>query len=171
MVAGMGAKMVTRGCGRLGLLLLAGGLLRAAAPVFLAISGPALKERMVLASPVQATCYCGPVAQFMQAAVSGEYVTVDPESLKGRPYLDLRFYWGPEWVRYAEAGGRGESLRPDQANQRGRFYPAAGSMPAIVEVDASPDFPGKPVDSPYRTISDRGLQMLKELGLPVRIDR
>jgi len=161
--------MVMRRCGRIGLML-AGGLLHAAAPVFLAISGPALQERMVLASPEHATCYCGPVAEFMQAAGSGEYVTVDPESLKGRPYLDLRIYWGPEWVKYAAAGGRGASLRPDQANQRGRFYPATGTMPAIVEVDTSPDFPVRPVDSPYRTISERGLQMLKEMGLPIRID-
>jgi hypothetical protein len=63
-------------------------------------------------------------------------VEMDAASLKGRLYLYLSEYWGRDWMKLAKEGGRGESLRSDQSNWRGRFYPAVGSLPAILEMDA-----------------------------------
>jgi hypothetical protein len=86
----------------------------------------------------------------------------DPDSLKGRPYLEVSFFAGPAWEVYFRDGGRVENLRPEQAAGHGRFYPALGSAPAILEMPA-----GKPS---YISLSDDGLQLLTDLGVPVRLN-
>lgn len=161
-----------RGCGRVVLLLLAGGMLQAKGPVYMVITGPLLNDPVYFNPPLRASSYDpgAPIERFMQAVGSGERVDVDSESLKDRPYLYLSEYWGADWMKFAQEGGRAESLRPEQANWRGRFYPAAGGLPAILEMDP-PYYPVNIAETRYFTITAEGLQTLKEMGLPIRIDR
>lgn len=51
-------------------------------------------------------------------------------------------------------------LRPEQANQHARFYPAVGDAPAIVEG----------VGYPLRLVSPDGLAELQRRGVVVRVD-
>ncbi len=79
--------------------------------------------------------------------------------LEGRPYLEVAWFWGPQWDDYVGAGKPLQDLRPDQANGRGRFYPALGDAPAIVEG----------VGYPLRLVTPDGLEVLRRHGVPVRV--
>ena len=91
---------------------------------------------------------------------------------KNRPYLDLALFWGTEWIRYVENGGRLDRLRPADAKPwfnlptRGRFYPACGSSPAVITITPVP-----PDTRPGMwRVSDGGLSVLKRFGVPMRVD-
>jgi len=55
--------------------------------------------------------------------------TVARGEVEGRPFLDLALFWG--------SNGRGQpisSLRPEDADQHGRFYPATDDESAVVHL-------------------------------------
>src|SRR6266508_2243512 len=55
--------------------------------------------------------------------------TVARGKVEGRPFLDLALFWGKN--------GRGRpisSLRPEDADQHGRFYPATDDESAVVHL-------------------------------------
>jgi hypothetical protein len=55
--------------------------------------------------------------------------TVARGEVEGRPFLDLALFWG--------SNGRGQpisSLRPEDADQHGRFYPATDDHSAVVHL-------------------------------------
>jgi hypothetical protein len=84
--------------------------------------------------------------------------------LKNRPYVNLAIFWG----RYDA-----DQLKPENASQHGRFYPATASEPAIV-VTTAPDMQKKsnPVPSELEgfvaawTLTSQELSTLKGLGFP-----
>lgn len=121
------------------------------------ISGSLVKQRVILDRWEQNL-------RFLLAL--NDWVDIDPGSLIGRPYLDLSLYWGPDWKKYMEQGGRPETLSQNQSNQRGRFYPAVGSNPAVVELDNSQSGASR-----YRSVSTDGLLLLTNLGVPTRVER
>lgn len=132
--------------------LSAPSLTRAAAPRLLMVYGTPLPQ------PVLLTDWWENL-DFMLAIAEG--VTITPEELAGRPYLGLAFFGGPEWVRYADEGRPLGALRPEEANQHGRFYPAAGDAGAVVTLDSVP--------GPWpltRRVEPTGLEILARHGIP-----
>ena len=92
-------------------------------------------------------------------------------ALKGRPYLDLALFWGPEWKHLADSPEAITRLRPEQASQLGRLYPALGTAPAVVVLE-----PPSPNDVMLATVKARvvendGLAVLAKHGVPVRVMR
>jgi len=143
---------VTRRLGGIVFFLIAATLLQAKGG-FLLFSGAPLTQPVAIATPEQ-------LVRFNR---SGQIRLRQPDaaSLMGRPYLEVGFYFGPAWETFFRDGGRVEDLRPEKADSRGRFYPARGSEPAILEIPGS--------KQPYMSLSDDGLQLLRDLGVPVRI--
>jgi hypothetical protein len=82
------------------------------------------------------------------------------DQLKGRPYLRLAFFWGPEWAQYVEAGKPLSALRPEQGNQQGRFYPAVESQGPILTFDDSP--------TSARRLDQAGVSVLTLDGIPTQ---
>jgi len=91
----------------------------------------------------------------------------DPEllsSLSHRPYVNLAIFWG----QYDP-----DQLKPANASQHGRFYPATASEPAIV-VSTVPDMQKKSNPIPKElgwfaavwTLGPQELATLKGLGFP-----
>ena len=101
---------------------------------------------------------------------AGSYANPTPidqqlwSGLKNRPYVSLAIFWG----RYDS-----DQLKPENASQHGRFYPATASQPAIV-VTTVPDMQNKsnPIPSDLErfaaawTLSSQELSTLKTLGFP-----
>jgi hypothetical protein len=91
---------------------------------------------------------------------------VGPDALAGRPSLSLALFWQHQtWEQYVRASGSLAALRPEQAEQRGRFYPASGTTEPIVVLDAVPG-PGTLV----RRVAPQGLAILARHGVPTRLD-
>ena len=91
----------------------------------------------------------------------------DPEllrSLSNRPYVSLAIFWG----QYEP-----DQLKPENASQHGRFYPATATEPAIV-VSTVPDMQKKSNPIPTElgkfaavwTLGPQELMTLKSLGFP-----
>jgi hypothetical protein len=86
--------------------------------------------------------------------------------LKNRPYVNLAIFWG----RYDA-----DQLKPENASQHGRFYPATATEPAIV-VTTVPDMQKRSNPIPRElerfaaawTLSSQELSTLKNLGFPTR---
>lgn len=64
-------------------------------------------------------------------------IPADPSRLQGRPKLSLWLYWGPGYEHYLQQGGSLAALRPEDANQRGVYYPATDTAPAVIELFGS----------------------------------
>jgi hypothetical protein len=84
------------------------------------------------------------------------------EQRDARPVFELAIFWTPPDL----AGRSAASLRPDEASQRGRFYPEFQSLPAEVELAAVPGI------GPRRAavVSQRSLDYLAARGVPVKLD-
>lgn len=125
----------------------------AAAPRLIMVSGGAL-ERPVLLSDA------GEVVELYSSFFRG--TAVDRASLGERPSLRLGLLWDNRlWEPYVRAGRLGE-LRPGQANQVGRFYPAVGDKPALVDVPGYGRWP--------KLAGAQALSILERRGVPVRLD-
>ena len=85
--------------------------------------------------------------------------------LKGRASFRVAMFWGMEWVRYARHHRRLTGLRPGQASQFARFYPAYGSAPALFVFDGIPG----PYTSLVRRIRPAGIAVLASHGIPVKL--
>lgn len=95
----------------------------AAAPRYIVAHGGTLKAERVLADWE---------ANLRLLTQSKSGAVVPPVHLAGREYVELGFFWGPEWAEYAD---RTNAAAPplDQANDSGRFYPATPSDPAVLK--------------------------------------
>ncbi len=63
-----------------------------------------------------------------------ESPSVPSEQVKGRAYFRLSLFWGDDtWEPYVREGRLNE-LRPEQANQEGRFYPASDGRKAVIDL-------------------------------------
>src|SRR5687767_9415290 len=135
----------------------------AAAPRIIMFSGPRL-DRPVVLTDWQANM------DLVQALEQTTYVGAD--QLKDRPYLTVSFFWGPRWNAFINEGRPLSDLRPEEAGHHGRFYPAAGDVPAVLlqtHPSSTPSGVPKSVEEfgkggalPARTVA-----MLKERGIPV----
>jgi hypothetical protein len=70
--------------------------------------------------------------------------------------MEIALYWGSGWERYL---GNSE-LHPQQADQKGKFYPAVGDAAPVIELEV-----GLP-----RRLSPEGVEILVRHGIPVRLD-
>jgi hypothetical protein len=125
----------------------------AAAPRLIMVSGAPL-ERPVLLSDWDE-------AAELYWSFFFDGTAADPASLEGRPSLRLGLFWNSHvWEPYVRQDRLGE-LRPEQANQVGRFYPAVGDKPALVDVPGYGQWP---------KIADvHALKILERHGVPVQL--
>jgi hypothetical protein len=153
-------------------LLVAPPLARAAAPWFIIVSGPQLKERLIVRWPPDPKFfdYASDVVRFESAFPWTNGLDIDPETLKGRPYIDFAMFWGQQWGKFLHDGGDPKTVREDQANQHCWFYPAFQSMPPLVEMgDIVEENRTGAVPPRYRLVDEKGLEMLKGFGVPVEL--
>jgi hypothetical protein len=80
---------------------------------------------------------------------------------QARPSFRLSFFWGPEWSHYIDSGKPLGALRPSQTPYHGRFWPAVGRLPAIVDV-------GHGANVGPRRATTKMLRVLVRNGVPVR---
>lgn len=99
------------------------------------------------------------------AVAANDDMSVMHAQLKGRPFFRVALFWGTEWVRYMKRHRSTAALRPNQANQFARFYPAYASAPALFAFDSIPG----PYRSLIRRIRPEGLAILARHGIPVRL--
>jgi hypothetical protein len=100
--------------------------------------------------------------EFMRAISHEAKVTA--KYLEVRPYIIVALFWGQEWVRYGKDGDRLNRLRPEQANQHGRFYPAVANKRAIFVFNSVP--------GPWpltREVEKEGTEILAKHGIPIRL--
>lgn len=123
----------------------------AAAPVIVMVSGEPLDEPVVFAGFEE-------TVPFAEAIFEGGSIEA---VVKGRPSLELALFWNDrQWEPYLR---RLDELRPEQANQFGRFYPAFGGEPAAVEVEP-------PAEGPWpRRASDELLALFRARGVRVSL--
>ena len=101
---------------------LSGGTsLGAAGPRLILISGGGL-ERPIVLSDWQENM------SFLQQLTTPQ--GPEPRQLAARPFLNVSLFWGPQWDEYLRDGRPLSELRPEQANQHGRFYPAVSGAAA-----------------------------------------
>ncbi len=139
----------------------------AAAPRIMLLYGGLLSHRIILSN----------WTEYGYFAVTGEESTATPEELEKRPYIQLALFWGPEWSQFIDAGKPLSALRPEDANQHGRFYPAFGSSPAVVVLCAFPEGPvclRQSVTQSFlvrQSVSESFLDFLARHGVPARIEQ
>lgn len=76
--------------------------------------------------------------------------------LSQRASIRVALFWGHEWRAYTHPDSL-RLLRPERANQHGRFYPAIGSRNAFIDLGT------------FRSITDSGVVLLRAHGIPVRV--
>ena len=125
----------------------------AAAPEIILVYGTAPAERWVIADWGE--------NQKLLASL-GQQATVVPPGPRApfgeRRGLQLALYWGTRWRATAEAAERLRTLAPEQATQRGWYYPASGGAPAVVSLGEG-----------FRVVSDSGLAVLRRHAVPTRL--
>jgi hypothetical protein len=85
--------------------------------------------------------------------------SVAREQVDGRAYFRLSLFWGDDlWEPYVREG-RLDELRPEQANQEGRFYPTYRGREAVIDLLVS----GRP--GPKRAPTE-ALAILARNGVP-----
>jgi hypothetical protein len=92
----------------------------AAAPNYILVSGAGLAHPVLLANWDQN------LALLSALAASPRAIGATSRGLTRRPSLDLAEFWG--W------SGHPRPVRPGQANQHGRYYPAHGAQAAVIVV-------------------------------------
>jgi hypothetical protein len=95
----------------------------AAAPRFIMISGLRLKQPVVLSDWNQ---------NLRISAECASAFVVPASRLRNRSPYRVGEFWGPEWTRFLDMGGRPSDLKPSQANLVAAFYPARGRLPAVI---------------------------------------
>jgi hypothetical protein len=127
----------------------------AAAPWFVMFHGNLLQKRIVLTDWHE--------NQRLMLSVA-EAVTVADRDLQDRPYVDVAYFWGPDWVNYPTDEASVKKLEPQSGNQHGRFYPAYGAAEAIVTFEEA----SGPLQ---RKITPAGLEVLAKYGIPTRVGK
>jgi hypothetical protein len=133
----------------------------AAGPRLILVTSPLLERPAVLKNWEENVRLLGAVAN---------PTIVEAGTLAGRPFYSLALFWGPEWAQYIDDGGSVTAVRPEQANQHARFYPAAGAAPALFVFEDQPGAAGHGVRivGLVRAIDREGLDVLAKAGLRVR---
>jgi hypothetical protein len=135
------------------LALAVAGPAQAAAPRLIMISGEPLAEPILLDD-----------AEEVFALYQAFFFEGDPVAriaLQGRPSLRLALFWDNAlWEPYVRDGRLAE-LRPTDANQFGRFYPAVGGEPALVDLRAHGRWP--------KIVGEAGRHILEARGIPVGV--
>jgi hypothetical protein len=75
--------------------------------------------------------------------------------LGSRPSFQVAYFWGPTWADYMAAGKPIQAIRPEDASQHGRFYPAVGSARPLLTFEGS-----------IRALSPEGVALLARHGVP-----
>jgi hypothetical protein len=132
---------------------------RAAAPWFILVHGPLLAEPVLLNDWNENLDLMLAISERAGTAV---------EELEARPYLDLALFWGAEWEHYPRTAEMLRRLAPEQANQRGRFYPAVGDADPLYVLLAVSGAAGEPDE--VRRVGPRALEIFARYGVPTRVD-
>ncbi|AHG88150.1 hypothetical protein J421_0613 [Gemmatirosa kalamazoonensis] len=124
---------------------------RRAAPWIVLVYGNLLPERRALVSWEE--------NQKLLASLGPETV-LPPGTARGgeRRGLELALFWGWQWKATAGAPASVRALRPEQANQRGWYYPAKDQAPAVMTLGSG-----------FRVVGDSGLAVLRRHGIPTRV--
>jgi hypothetical protein len=125
----------------------------AAAPWFIIFHGNLLQDRIVLKDWHE--------NQRLTLSVA-EAANVPDRDLQDRPYIEVAYFWGPDWVNYPSDEASLNKLEPQAGNQHGRFYPAYGDAEAIVTFEEA----SGPLK---RKMSPAGLEILAKYGIPIRV--
>jgi hypothetical protein len=124
----------------------------AAAPRLLIVHGKPLKKPVLLSDGREI---------FKLITMSTESAGITSKELKDRSYMELALFWGPDWVRYVDEGKPLDKLTPEDANQHGWFYPASAEAEAVIWINGSS----------INRVSEEGLKILAQHGIPTRLDR
>jgi hypothetical protein len=137
--------------------------LSAAAPRLILVSG-ALLERPVLIEDLWDT-------NLITAGVNNRAVA-ESEALENRTFYEFALFWGPEWVQYMKEGRPVAALKPEQATQHARFYPAMGAAPALFVFKDEPGEMqrGTKIMGLVRSVEQMALDVFARYGLRVRMD-
>lgn len=128
----------------------------AAGPRVMLVYGPPLAQPVILHD----------WAENMRLMLAvGEDATATSGELRRRPFLGVALFWGMPWVQYAQHGKPLAALRPEQANQCARFYPAYGRARPLWVFHGIPG----PNTSLIRWVSPTGIAILTRHGVPVRL--
>lgn len=131
---------------------LGAGVARAAAPRIVMFSGKPLAHHLVVADWPS-------IARVVEALADGRVAR--RAELAGRPRLKVALFWGPRWNEYLRSGRRASALRPEQADQRGSFYPAWRGRRALVDLPWAGRWP--------RLVPAKALATLARFGVPVAL--
>ena len=154
-----------------GVVVLAGGAAqggaeahgnRFAAPWAIIAHGPFLEKSIVMANWEE--------NQAVMLAASEPAPRTQASELVRRPYVALALFWGPEWKHLQDAPAAVARLKPRQANQHARFFPANGDSPAILAMNMSTT-PGTGAQLDIRSVDAKGLAVLSAHGIPIRLAR
>ncbi len=118
----------------------------AAAPRLVMISGGSLSHPIILDD------WDENLTLMTAASESAGLAALD---LASRPSFQVAYFWGPTWADYVAAGNPIQALRPEDANQHGRFYPAFGSARPLLTFEGS-----------VRALSPEGVAVLARHGVP-----
>ena len=90
----------------------------------------------------------------------GPETLLPPGTARGgeRRGLELALFWRVGWRGPAASADRVRALRPEQADQRGWYYPAKDDAPAVMTLGSG-----------YRVVGDSGLAVLRRHGIPTRV--
>jgi hypothetical protein len=125
----------------------------AAGPPYIIVSGNGLAQPVLLDDQAAN----GILTDATQTGARGQVQRRDD-----RPHYDLALYWTVPPLN----GKSPRDLTPDQASQKGRFYPAVGNLAAVIELEAVPGL------SPAvaAVVPDAGLNYLGARGVPIVSD-
>jgi len=120
--------------------------LEAAAPRLLMVYGASLQKPVLLSD-------WGEIFKMFTSTPAETDV-----NLNDRPFFELALFWGPDWNAYVNDGKPLDMLLPEDANQKGRFYPAFGDNPAVISAGAT-----------LKRIPPESVRFLERYGIPARL--
>jgi hypothetical protein len=133
-------------------LTIGAGTASAAAPRILIFTGGSLAHQVVVSEWQKI---------FKVTEVVANAPVVPRGQLEKRPSLRVSMFWGPGWNDFLAQGHDPTTLRPSQADQVGRFYPAYRGKRALIELPWAGHWP--------RLMPARALWILRRLGVPTSL--
>jgi hypothetical protein len=122
----------------------------AASPRILLFSGAPLTHPIVISDWQRIFRFYVPTATSARVTRS---------QLAARPRLRVSLFWGPRWIDYLAHGRDPQTLRPRDADQTARFYPAWHGHAALFDL---PSVWRRP-----RTVPAAALAILGRYGVPL----
>jgi hypothetical protein len=133
-------------------LTIGAGAASAAAPRIVIFSGRPLVHQVVVSDWQK-------IFTVTQAAAGAP--SVQPAQRAKRPSMRVSMFWGPGWNDFLAQGHDPTTLRPSQADQVGRFYPAYRGKRALIDLPWAGHWP--------RLVPARALWILRRLGVPTSV--